>query len=205
MDQERIFALHEFNNGEAWNWFRHHVLHTNRDKQDWTFKEVLIRLYNCFVNAATMQEAREAFRTAVYDAQMGIQTFYEELIGYAQNMAVYPDEFTIRETFLDGILAEMHCTLIRDNNLSPEVNTVTKFLVYAIRYEQSAHIAMHYNQRSSRRAQGHCQPVKVGTFLAKRSKMDRNCNPQFVVRRRLSTGQKPVQGTTGDTPVTKEN
>ncbi|KAG6880626.1 hypothetical protein C0995_005369, partial [Termitomyces sp. Mi166 len=128
MDQERIFALHEFINGEAQNWFHHHVLHTNRDKQDWTFKEVLIGLYNCFVNAATMQEAREAFQTAVYDAQMGIQTFYEELIGHAQNMAVYPDEFTIWETFLDGIPAEMHHTLICDDNLSPEVNTVTKFL-----------------------------------------------------------------------------
>ncbi|KAG6879120.1 hypothetical protein C0995_007383 [Termitomyces sp. Mi166 len=74
---EHIFVLHEFIDGEARNWFHHHVLHTNRDKQDWTFKEVLIGLYNCFVNAATMQEAREAFQTAVYDAQMGIQTFYE--------------------------------------------------------------------------------------------------------------------------------
>ncbi|KAG6880521.1 hypothetical protein C0995_006237, partial [Termitomyces sp. Mi166 len=64
---------------------------------------------------------------------------------------------------------------------------------------------MHYDQRSSRHAQGHCQPVKVGTFLDKRSEMDQNCNPQFVVQCRLSTGQKPVQGPTGDTPVTKEN
>ncbi|KAG6870067.1 hypothetical protein C0995_015415, partial [Termitomyces sp. Mi166 len=128
MDYERIFVLHEFIDGEAWNWFRCHVLHTNRDKQDWTFKEVLIGLYNCFMNAATMQEAQEAFRTAVYDAQTGVQTFYKELIGHAQNMAMYPDEFTIRETFLDGIPAEMHCTLIRDDNLSPEVNTVTEFL-----------------------------------------------------------------------------
>ncbi|KAG6857922.1 hypothetical protein C0995_004114, partial [Termitomyces sp. Mi166 len=132
MDQERIFALHEFIDGEARNWFRCHVLHTNRDKQDWTFKEVLIELYNCFVNTATMQEAQEAFRTAVYDAQTGVQTFYEELIGHAQNMAMYPDEFTIRETFLDGIPAEMRRMLIRDDNLSPEVNTVTKFLAYAI-------------------------------------------------------------------------
>ncbi|KAG6855655.1 hypothetical protein C0995_005964, partial [Termitomyces sp. Mi166 len=100
MDQERIFALHEFINGKARNWFCHHVLHTNQDKQDWTFKEVLIRLYNRFVNAATMQEAHEAFRTAVYDTRTGIQTFYEELIGHAQNMAVYLDEFTIWETFL---------------------------------------------------------------------------------------------------------
>ncbi|KAG6858576.1 hypothetical protein C0995_015579, partial [Termitomyces sp. Mi166 len=171
MDQERIFVLHKFIDGEAWNWFHHHVLHTNRDKQDWIFKEVLIGLYNRFVNAATMQEAHEAFRTAVYDARTGVQTFYEELIGHAQNMAVYPDEFIIQETFLDGIPAEMHRVLIRDDNLSPEVNTVTEFLAYAIRYEQSAHTATHYDQRSSCYAQGHCQPVKVGTFLAKRSKM----------------------------------
>ncbi|KAG6869968.1 hypothetical protein C0995_015905, partial [Termitomyces sp. Mi166 len=123
MDQKRIFVLHEFIDGEAWNWFHRHVLHTNGNKQDWTFKEVLIGLYNRFVNAATMQEAHEAFRTAVYDAQTGVQTFYEELIGHAQNMAIYPDKFTIWETFLDGTLAEMHCTLIHDDNLSPEVNT----------------------------------------------------------------------------------
>ncbi|KAG6894651.1 hypothetical protein C0995_013910, partial [Termitomyces sp. Mi166 len=120
-------------------------------------------------------------------------------------MAVYPDEFTIWETFLDGIPAEMRCTLICDDNLSPEVNTVTEFLAYAIKYEQLAHTATHYNQRSSRHAQGHHQPVKVGTFLAKHSKMERNCNSRFVVWRRLFTGQKPVQRPTGDAPVTKDN
>ncbi|KAG6858378.1 hypothetical protein C0995_000434, partial [Termitomyces sp. Mi166 len=123
-----------------------------------------------------MQEAHEAFRTAVYDAQTGVQTFYEELIGHAQNMAVYLDEFTIRETFLDGIPAEMCHALICNNNLSSEVNTVAEFLTYAIRYEQSACTAMHYDQRSSHHAQGHRQPVKVGTFLAKHSEMEQNRN-----------------------------
>ncbi|KAG6858280.1 hypothetical protein C0995_001177, partial [Termitomyces sp. Mi166 len=120
-------------------------------------------------------------------------------------MAVYLDEFTIWETFLDGILAEMHRALIRDNNLSPEVNTVTEFLTYAIKYEQSACTATHYDQRSSHCAQGHCQPVKVRTFLAKHSEMDWNRNLRFIVRCRLSTGQKPVQGPTSNTPVTNKN
>ncbi|KAG6858397.1 hypothetical protein C0995_000310, partial [Termitomyces sp. Mi166 len=92
-------------------------------------------------------------------------------------MAIYPDKFTIQETFLDGIPAEMHCTLICNDNLSLEVNTVTEFLAYAICYEQSAHTATHYDQRSSRHAQGHRQPMKVGTFLAKCSEMERNRNP----------------------------
>ncbi|KAG6859382.1 hypothetical protein C0993_003990, partial [Termitomyces sp. T159_Od127] len=97
---------------------------------------------------------------AVYNARMGVQTFYDDLVGHAQNMAIYPDEFTIRETFLDGIPAEMHCALICNNNLSPEVNTVTEFLAYAIRYEEPAQTATHYDQRSSHRATGQRQPVK---------------------------------------------
>ncbi|KAG6894702.1 hypothetical protein C0992_005038 [Termitomyces sp. T32_za158] len=150
-----------------------------------------------------MQEACKAFQTAVYDARTGVQTFYDDLVGHAQNMAVYPDEFTILETFLDGIPAEMRCTLIRDNNLSPEVNTVTEFLAYTIRYEQSAWTASHYNQRSLRRAQGQCQPVKVGTFLAKRSEMERNRNPWFVVRQTLLAGHKPVPGPLVNVPAAR--
>ncbi|KAG6893077.1 hypothetical protein C0992_011345, partial [Termitomyces sp. T32_za158] len=143
-----------------------------------------------------MQEAHEAFRTAVYNARMGIQTFYDDLVGHAQNMAIYPDEFTICETFLDGIPAKMRHTLIRNNNLSPEVNTVTKFLAYAICYEQSAWTATHYGQR---------QPVKVGTFLAKRSEMERNCNPQFVVWRSMPAGHKPGSGQAGNLPAARDN
>ncbi|KAG6870834.1 hypothetical protein C0995_010276, partial [Termitomyces sp. Mi166 len=120
-------------------------------------------------------------------------------------MAIYLDEFTIWETFLDGIPAEMRCALIRDDNLSPKVNTVTEFLAYAICYEQSAHTATHYDQRSSCRAQGHCQPVKVGTFLAKHSEMERNCNLRFVVWRRLPAGQRPGPGPTGNAPVAKKS
>ncbi|KAG6899364.1 hypothetical protein C0995_006166 [Termitomyces sp. Mi166 len=120
-------------------------------------------------------------------------------------MAVYLDEFTIQETFLDGIPAEMHHALICDDNLSPEVNTVTKFLAYAIHYEQSAHTATHYDQRSSCHAQGHRQPVKVGTFLAKCSEMEQNRNPRFAVQHRLPAGQRPKLGLTGNAPVAKES
>ncbi|KAG6894069.1 hypothetical protein C0995_015080, partial [Termitomyces sp. Mi166 len=98
-------------------------------------------------------------------------------------MAVYSDEFTIQETFLDRIPAEMRRALICNDNLSPEVNTVTEFLAYAIRYKQSAHTATHYDQCSSRRAQGHHQPVKC----------------------RLPAGQRLGPELTGNAPVAKES
>ncbi|KAG6863672.1 hypothetical protein C0993_010670 [Termitomyces sp. T159_Od127] len=118
-------------------------------------------------------------------------------------MAIYPDEFNIQETFLDGIPAEMCHALIHDDNLPPEVNTVTELLAYAIRYEQLAQTATHYDQRSSWHAQGPCQSVKVGTFLAKCSEMEHNCNPQFVVQQTMPTGNRPRPGLTGNVPVVK--
>ncbi|KAG6882877.1 hypothetical protein C0992_010406 [Termitomyces sp. T32_za158] len=98
----------------------------------------------------------------------------------------------------------MCCALIRDDNLSPEVNTVTEFLAYAIRYEQSARTASHYDQRSLRRAQGQHQPVKVGTFLAKRSEMERNHNPRSVVCRTLPAGHKPAFGSPVNAPAARD-
>ncbi|KAG6884611.1 hypothetical protein C0993_009597 [Termitomyces sp. T159_Od127] len=150
-----------------------------------------------------MQEACEAFRMAVHDAQTGVQTFYDKLVGHAQNMAIYPDEFTIQETFLNGIPAEMHHALICNDNLSPEVNIVTEFLAYAIRYEQSAWTATDYDQHSSRCTHGPHQLVKVGTFLVKHSKMEHNRNPQFVVWQTMPTGNKPGPGLTDNVLAVK--
>ncbi|KAG6895632.1 hypothetical protein C0992_000285 [Termitomyces sp. T32_za158] len=191
-------VLHEFIDGEVQNWFRRHVLHTNRDKHDWTFKD------NQFVNAATMQEACEAFQTAVYDAQTSVQTFYDDLVGHAQNMAVHLDEFTIQETFQDGIPAEMWRTLIHNNNLLPEVKTMIKFLAYAIHYEQLAWTATHYDQHSLLQAQGHCQPVMLGKFLAKCFEMEQNYNPWFVVQHTLLADHRPGPGPPGNVPVVKD-
>lgn len=46
MDKEQIFILPEFLDGPAKRWFCHHVLYFNRARQHWTFKDVILKLYN---------------------------------------------------------------------------------------------------------------------------------------------------------------
>ena len=135
MEQERIFVLPEFLAGEAMGWFRRAVLHVNHVQYDWTFKGVLTRLYDRFVHPSTLQDARRDFQSAKYTEKLGVQGFYDTLNDHAQNMAVYPDGYTMLETFLDGIPADMHRYLIREDGLSPEVNNVEEFVAYAIQYE----------------------------------------------------------------------
>ena len=54
----------------------------------------------------------------LYMVEEGVQGFYEALLDEAQNMAIFPDEFTIQEQFLKGIPYEMLMTLIVDEGLS---------------------------------------------------------------------------------------
>ena len=52
-------------------------------------------------------------------------------------MVIFPDELTIQEQFLKGILYEMIMALIMDGGLTPEKNTVQEFMAKAQAYENS--------------------------------------------------------------------
>ncbi|KAG6823176.1 hypothetical protein H0H92_011151 [Tricholoma furcatifolium] len=98
-----------------------------------------------------MQDAREAFRLAVYRTKDGVQGYYDVLLEHAQNMIVYPDEMTIREKFLEGIPEDMLVSLICDGGLAPEVNTIEEFVSEAKAYENSLKTASHYLERAKSR------------------------------------------------------
>ncbi|KAF5386981.1 hypothetical protein D9615_002107 [Tricholomella constricta] len=98
-----------------------------------------------------MQDAREDFYDATYNESIGNQGFYDELMDHAQNMAVFPDEYTVRDTFLEGIPKDMLVALIKEGGLSPEINTVNEFVSEAKAYESASKTAAHYLARNSRR------------------------------------------------------
>jgi hypothetical protein len=144
-DRERLLCIPEFLTDEAKKWFNRHVIHTNRTQPDWKFEQVITGLYDRFVHATTMQEARDTYATARYTSQLGIQGFYDTLIDHAQNMSVYPDAYNIMDTFLKGIPSEMRVEMLR-NGLTPEANTVEDFVAEAKALEAAAKTEKHYSR-----------------------------------------------------------
>lgn len=71
------------------------------------FEDVVLRLYNWLVQSSTMQDAYDAFCKTQYSAVKDVQDFYDALLDQAQNMAVFPDEFTLQECFLERIYSEL--------------------------------------------------------------------------------------------------
>jgi hypothetical protein len=49
-----------------------------------------------------MQDVKENFRKTRYTTATGVQGFYNALLEHAQNMAIYPDSYTIMEEFMGG-------------------------------------------------------------------------------------------------------
>ncbi|KAH9474193.1 hypothetical protein JR316_0013508 [Psilocybe cubensis] len=159
-EQIRRMILPEYLDGEAKFFYNHHVANINRQKRSWTFEEVILALYERFVHPTSMQDAREAFRTAMFNPDKGVQAFYDTILEHAQNMYEYPDQYSILEVFLSGIPRAMRSHLIRNDGLSPEINSVDEFVGLAKLYEECQKTDAYY-QRHGREASGATNPLKA--------------------------------------------
>jgi hypothetical protein len=112
-DRVRVLSLAEYLEGDALGWYTAHVLSAKRSIMDWSFCDVITGLYDRYILPTSMQDAREGFRKVWYMTTLGIQGFYDALLEHAQNMVVYPDNYTILEEFMAGLPQAM---LIRNAN-----------------------------------------------------------------------------------------
>ena len=81
-----------------------------------------------------MQDTCVAFFTARYGKEKSVQGFYDALVDHAHNMAIYPDDYQIIETFLKGLPSFMRELMFKDG-LSSKINTIDDFVAQAIKHE----------------------------------------------------------------------
>jgi hypothetical protein len=147
-DKERVLSTLEFLDGEARKWYHRHVVSVRRSRLHWTFEEVIIGLYDRFVQPSTMQDARKDFKDATYSTATGIQGYYDILMDHAQNMVIYPDDYQVMEKFLSGIPDDIRDKIF-ECGLSPEVNTIDDLVACAKAVEISKKTAAHYRKKVS--------------------------------------------------------
>ncbi|KAF5381373.1 hypothetical protein D9615_008424 [Tricholomella constricta] len=144
-DQERVLITSEFLDGEARKWYNRHIIHVNREKQFWTFEDVVLGLYDQFVLPSTMQDARNDFNAVTYSASKGIQGLYDDLVDHAMNMAARTDDWTFLEKFLKTLPREMRKALF-DDGLSPEINMAQEFLAVGLAHQATQKTADYFER-----------------------------------------------------------
>ena len=110
----------------------------------WTFCDIIEGLYDRFIHASSIQDVREGFRRVTYSPTAGIQSFYDTLLDHAQNMSVYPDDYSILEQFLTGIPDWMATKMFEDFRFLPESNTLDDFVAMAKAIEQRGKTKTYY-------------------------------------------------------------
>ncbi|KAF5381313.1 hypothetical protein D9615_008285 [Tricholomella constricta] len=158
-DQERVLITSEFLDGEARKWYNRHVIHVNREKQFWTFEDVVLGLYDRFVLPSTMQDARNDFNAVTYSASKGIQGLYDDLVDHAMNMAARTDDWTFLEKFLKTLPREMRKALF-DDGLSPEINTAQEFLAVGLAHQATQKTADYFERNITAQRNQPSQPRK---------------------------------------------
>ncbi|KAF5371870.1 hypothetical protein D9615_009523 [Tricholomella constricta] len=158
-DQERVLITSEFLDGEARKWYNRHVIHVNREKQFWTFEDVVLGLYDRFVLPSTMQDARNDFNAVTYSASKGIQGLYDDLVDHAMNMAARTDDWTFLEKFLKTLPREMRKALF-DDGLSPEINTAQEFLAVGLAHQATQKTADYFERNITAQRSQPSQPRK---------------------------------------------
>ena len=193
-DAERILVTSEFLDGDARKWYNRHVIHVNRKHQFWTFEQVITGLYDRFIHASTMQDARTELKATQYNPAKGVQGFIDALDEQSQLMAQPPDDHTVLDTFLYGLPKHMREKLF-SYGLSPEVNTIDDFTAYAIAYEAAAKTTNHYNstanapRSATERVQPQAPAAKPSRVYVRAKDIKRGYAPRaYVAPKRVNAG-----------------
>ena len=147
-DKERLLSTLEFLEDVAQEWYHRHVVSVRRAQLNWTFEEVILRLYDHFVQPSTMQDVCKEFLSVTYNAMMGIQECYNILMDHAQNMVILPNEYQVMERFLQGIPEDIWDKIF-ECGLSPKVNTIDDLVACAKAIKISKKTAAHYQRKVS--------------------------------------------------------
>jgi hypothetical protein len=92
-----------------------------------------------------MQDARENFCKVKYTPTLGVQGFYD---AHAQNMAVYPDSYTILEEFMGGLPQTMILQCFHEHRLTTEANLLDDWVGTAKDIERCDKTESYYKDRS---------------------------------------------------------
>ncbi|XP_006459414.1 hypothetical protein AGABI2DRAFT_116393 [Agaricus bisporus var. bisporus H97] len=145
-DRLRIFTLQYYLAGEAKKYYDRQVVSVNRTKYDRTFESVIHAFYDRFVMSTSMHDAREGLKRIRYNSRTGIQGFYDAIMDKAQCMTVHPDDYSLIETFLEGLPEDMRKELFLNQGLMPEMSKLEDFLSFAMAYESRTKVYSYYSR-----------------------------------------------------------
>ncbi|KAJ7098432.1 hypothetical protein C8R44DRAFT_889055 [Mycena epipterygia] len=140
----QCLLIHSFYlTGPARDWYETVVAGLEREKRHWTHLEVILGLFDRFIDASCVQEATDQFWNTKFSPEMGISGFYNELYSCAERMVRLPDVYTFKNQLISRLPVGMVRSLV-ERNVSAEYSSIKMILEVGINYEWQQSLAKRY-------------------------------------------------------------
>ncbi|KAJ7711063.1 hypothetical protein B0H16DRAFT_1480614 [Mycena metata] len=179
-EDERRKGLHSFRlTGAAKEWYDTRVNGIQRPKKKWTHLQMILGLFDYFIDTSCVQQVTTEFWEAKFSAEIGAAGFYHELVTKANRMVKKPDSYTFKNHFIEELPAPMVRHLLR-NNVTAEYCTIKDILSEAINYETQKSIEDRYAHARERTSGSRKSSTTTG---AKTGSSSRNKNVKMYAQR----------------------
>ena len=124
---DRIMLTAMYLDEKAKTWFNNNIEGVNCWRWVWTFKDVIIGLYDRFIHELSIQDATQKFYSVKYTMDGGMFRFYHELEHYTLRMIHEPDSYTFNTQLMMGLPSSMIQSVI-DKGLTAEMSSLNEIL-----------------------------------------------------------------------------
>ncbi|KAF9260493.1 hypothetical protein L218DRAFT_946791 [Marasmius fiardii PR-910] len=104
-------------------WFDDEVASPHRTREDWTFEDIVIGIFDHCVQTSTVHQSSRKFDKVKYEPSKGIKDYYNTLVRWGSRMTNPPDKYTFKRQFVNGLPKDIVKEMI-DIGAVPEYATV---------------------------------------------------------------------------------
>jgi hypothetical protein len=135
-DEERIVYAPMYLEGDVLSWFNDNIDNFHCQQEYWTFKEVIMGLYDHFVFRAATCDASDKFWSMAFQEGDDIMSFYYKMVRYATQMVQAPDRYTFKSQLMMNMPLAMFNFVI-SKGCSAEHSLTETILHYAEQAEEN--------------------------------------------------------------------
>lgn len=193
-DDIRITTMGQYLIGTAADWFRN-AIEDPYNEINATFEQIICQLFRRFVHGSSAQRAAQAYDQVKYKRSEGVQAYHLELEMKARMLIVSPDGYSFKSRFIQGLPDDIHNTLILQEHMTAEHNTIDQLIEVVYRIEEANENILRRRQEKQRTTTRPTMPERQPRTRDQRNSRGWNSRPSNNDRPRATASHqidKPI-------------
>ncbi|KAF7329543.1 Retrovirus-related Pol polyprotein from transposon 412 [Mycena kentingensis (nom. inval.)] len=129
-DGNCVYLYGPFLKGDARKWYDFYVTGPRREEENWTFAQVLVGLFDRFINTSAIQQAIADYDNVEFDHKTGVDGLLIQMKNTASRMLDAPSAMEFRKKFMRLMPSSIQRTLIHQN-IVPEWTKLNTMVEHA--------------------------------------------------------------------------